>query len=225
MSAASTMPEAAPLSEGARIIDTFVAPTKTFADINRKATWIVPWLLVTLFSYAMNFAAVQKIGWPQITENQMRLNPKGMEQIESAPPDRKAQALKFSMIFTKAVTFAGPVLGLLFLVIVAGVLHLTFNFGLGADLKFGKSLAVVMYSTLPGIIKCILAIALIYAGVIQPDAFLAQDPIGSNLGALFTRGTPLYALGAQFDLFVFWTLALSAIGFTCIGKVKRGGAF
>ena len=33
------VPEAAPLSEPARIVNTFIAPSKTFTDLRRSAAW------------------------------------------------------------------------------------------------------------------------------------------------------------------------------------------
>jgi hypothetical protein len=32
----------------------------------------------------------------------------------------------------------------------------------------------------------------------------------------------LYSLASSVDIFLIWTLILTAIGFTCVSKVKRG---
>ena len=34
----------------------------------------------------------------------------------------------------------------------------------------------------------------------------------------------LYSLASSLDIFLIWTLILTAIGFTCLSKVKRGTA-
>lgn len=34
----------------------------------------------------------------------------------------------------------------------------------------------------------------------------------------------LYGLASSLDIFLIWTLVLTAIGFTCVSKVKRGTA-
>ncbi len=54
MAAAPLPPMSAPtpepaLSEGARIINTFIAPSKTFTDLRRNASWWGPWLLISIF--------------------------------------------------------------------------------------------------------------------------------------------------------------------------------
>ncbi len=43
-------PEPAGLSEGARLIDTFIAPTKTFTDLRRNASWWAPFALMAIVS-------------------------------------------------------------------------------------------------------------------------------------------------------------------------------
>jgi len=42
--------ESAPLSEGARIVNTFIAPSKTFTDLRRSAAWWAPFLLMVIVS-------------------------------------------------------------------------------------------------------------------------------------------------------------------------------
>ena len=34
----------------------------------------------------------------------------------------------------------------------------------------------------------------------------------------------LYSVASSIDIFLIWTLVLTAIGFTCVSKVKRGTA-
>ena len=49
MATAITPPPAeAPMSEPARILNTFIAPTKTFSDLQRNANWWGPFALVVL---------------------------------------------------------------------------------------------------------------------------------------------------------------------------------
>jgi hypothetical protein len=59
--ASSPAPEAAPLSEGSRIINTFIAPSKTFTDLRRSAMWWAPWLLISIFSVALIFTIGKQI--------------------------------------------------------------------------------------------------------------------------------------------------------------------
>jgi len=213
------------LSEGARIVNTFTTPTKTFSDLKRKPSWFVPFILLCGFSYALIFAAAQKIGWEQITENQMRMNHKRMEQIENMPAEQQASARELGVKITKGFSYGFPIVLLVVVVIVSAVLMAIFNFGLGAEITFSQSLAVNMYARLPGIIKVVLAVISIYAGA-APENFIFQEPVASSLGALVdpAQHLVLFSFLSYFDVFAIWILILSGIGYSCVSKVKRGTA-
>lgn len=217
------------LSEGQRLIDVFVAPSKTFGDLrhtaNRIAPWLVPWLVVALFSLAFVGAAAQKVGFRQIAENAMRMNPKAQERLAQAPPDRREAAIALTVTITKVSAFASPVLALIIYIIMAAVLMATFNFGLGAEVPFGTSLAIVTYAQLPGIIKVVLAVISLYAGA-DPEGFNIENPVASNLGYFVdaVAHPALYRAASALDVFAIWTIVLTGIGFACLSRVKRSTA-
>src|SRR2546428_262517 len=65
--AVTPVPEAAPpLSQGQRIINTFIAPSKTFADLRRSASWWLPFLLMSLCSLLYVYVVDQKIGFRKV---------------------------------------------------------------------------------------------------------------------------------------------------------------
>lgn len=217
--------EQPPLSEAARVVDTFIAPSKTFADIRRSARWLVPWLLMAIFSYVFVAAVAQKVGWDQVVQNQIRQNPKQADKIDSMPASQRQQALSLSVSITKGISYAIPIVNIIFLAIIALVFMATFNFMLGAEIGFGQALAVVMYAWLPSIVKAILAVVSLYAGA-SPESFVIDNPVASNLGALIDMTThpALFRLLSAFDIFAIWILILEGIGFACISKVKRSTA-
>src|SRR5450631_3483174 len=53
----------AALSEPARIINTFVAPSKTFTDLRRSAAWWGPFLIMTIVALGFVYVVDQKIGF------------------------------------------------------------------------------------------------------------------------------------------------------------------
>jgi hypothetical protein len=214
-----------PLSEPSRIINTFAGPTKTFTDLKRKASWWVPYLLLAIMSIAVAFTAGQKVGWEQMAENQLKLTPKQATQLENLPPDQRQRQMAVRTNIGKYIGYGFPVMLLIILAIVAAILLFSFNFGAGAAVKYGTAMAIVVYASLPELIRGVLTIVFLYTGVVSPDGFVMQNPIGSNLGVLATPGTAMYALFSNVDVFKIWTLVLTAIGFTCVSKVKRGTAF
>src|ERR1700677_1450095 len=49
------------LSQVERVVDTFIAPTKTFTDILRSTTWWLPFLLAVLVTLAVAFAIDKQV--------------------------------------------------------------------------------------------------------------------------------------------------------------------
>src|ERR1700722_8856665 len=148
-------PESAPLSEGARIVDTFVAPSKTFTDLRRSASWWAPFLLLCVFSVAFFYIVGQKIGYRKVAENQNAASPKVTRQMEQLPPDQRSQAITRQAAGIGYFLYAYPLVILLWNLIIAAVLFATFKFAASAAVKFKTSLAIVMYASLPFVLKSI----------------------------------------------------------------------
>ena len=223
--AADTAPIAErPLTEVERVIDTFVAPSKTFTDIRQNTSWWVPWLLMSIFGLSMVFVVDKKLGMDTAYENQLRLSPKQMDKIDQLPPDQKANALKLGANITRYFSYGSPLLTIVFVGVMAAVLMATFNFGFGTQVKFMQAMAISMYAFLPTIIKSLIAIAVVSAGA--AEGFTFQNPVASNLSGLVDPNSShfLYSVLSSIDIFTIWTLILTGIGYSCVTKVKRGTA-
>ena len=222
------VPDATPgLSEPERLINTFVAPTKTFADIRRNASWWVPFLITAVFSYLFVFAVDRKIGFDRIAQNAIAQNPKAQQRLEQASPEQREQAITMQAKITKSIFYAVPVLSIIFALIIAGVLLATFNFGFGAEVPFSKAMAIVVYGGLPMIVQSILTAITIFAGS-DPDGFNPQNPVATNPAYLMNPVTTnkfIYSAVSCFDVIALWMIFLMAIGFSENSKVKRGTAF
>ncbi|HTZ84685.1 MAG TPA: YIP1 family protein [Candidatus Acidoferrales bacterium] len=222
----SPVPPTLPLSQTARIIDTFIAPSKTFTDLRRSAAWWAPFLLMVLVSTVFVYTAGQKIGFRKIMENQMQAQPKQQERLDQLPADQRETRLEAGAKFTGVISYAFPVITLIMWLIIATVLFATFRFATGSDVTFGVSLAIVIYAALPLMVKTLLALLSVIAGM-SPDSFSFQNPVATNPGYFMNPADNvfLYSLGTALDVFMIWTLVLTAIGFTCVSKVKRGTSF
>ena len=224
----SPTPEPAPLSEGARIIDTFIAPSKTFTDLGRNArwwSWLAPFLLLGIVSVAFTYTVNKKIGYRKITEDQIQMVPKAAEQFEKMTPDQREQQYAVRTKGTLYFAYGKSVLRIGWYAVIAVLLYATFTFVAGTEVSFKHSLVVVTYASLPMVIQLLLGIVSLLAGV-SPDGYTPDNPIASNPAYFMNPADSLvrYSLAAPFDLFAIWTLTLTAIGFTCVSKVKRGTA-
>jgi len=220
------MPEPAPLSQGARIINTFIAPSKTFTDLRRSASWWAPFLLMVVISTLFVYSVDQKIGFRKVTENQLQMSPKQSAQIDNLPADQRETQMRQRTIGTKYVSYFFPVLTLIIWLIIASLLFATFKFAAGADVSFKGAFAIVLFAALPGALRTVLAMVSVLAGM-SPDSFSFQNPVATNPGYFMNPADNvfLYSVLSSLDIFLIWTLVLTAIGFTCVSKVKRGTSF
>jgi hypothetical protein len=206
------------LTQVERVVDTFLAPSKTFTDILRSANWIVPFVILIALSYAVTFALGKQVGFDRIAENQVAASPKAQEQMAELTPEARAQRMKISVAATKYVSYAYPVFILGAGALIALVLWASFNFGLGAQTKFGQVLAVWMYASLPKVLASVLMIVTLFVGNNQ-ESFDVNHPVGTNLGYYMTDSANwLRTLLTWFDLFGLWSLALLVIGMAVIAK-------
>jgi hypothetical protein len=220
---AETAPSAVPLTETQRVVDIFVAPSKTFIDIRRKATFWGPLIIMILVGIGYGFAVQQKIGWEQVFENNIRQNPTKAEQIESNP---RAESIKaVSAKITAGATYGYFVIALIFTLIIALLNWATVNFGFGGTAKYSQIFAVSLYASLVMNIKFLLAIIALFAGL-APDSFLISNPLGSNIGYYLSTDLPLWlrTLCTHLDIFEIWSVVLSVIGVSIVAKVSRGKA-
>jgi hypothetical protein len=220
-SAATTVPsESRPLTEVERVADTFIAPTKTFTDIRRNTSWWLPWLLGAIVGSGLVFVVDKKVGMEKVSENRLALTPKQAAKLDQLPPDQRARQMEIAAKFTRYVGYSFPMFNLLLVAIIAAVLMGTFNFGFGAELKFAQCYAVSMYAFLPGVIKALLAMLIVVAT--GGESFTFENPVASNLGGIVDpSSTFLYAVASSIDVFNIWILILTAIGYSCLTRVKR----
>ena len=94
MSTSSALAPTAPgLSQAERVVDSFIAPSKTFADILRSASCWLPILLLILATLTTGFIVDRQVGFERVYENQMQLSPKTAERMDQIPPEQKGAAV------------------------------------------------------------------------------------------------------------------------------------
>jgi len=214
--------EAAPLSEGARIIDTFIAPSKTFTDLRRSAAWWAPWLLISIVSMAFMFTIAKQITFEQASRNAIAHSTRASQ----LPQEQQDRQVRISVKIFQVITYAMPAAILFFTLISSVVLWVTFKVGFSAETTFGQAYAIGMYAGLPGIIGAILGIISLFAGV-NPEGFDSNNPVGTNLAYYLdpdTTGKFVRAMASSLDVLIIWTIVLIGIGFASTSKVKRSTA-
>lgn len=219
------VPESPKLSEGARIVNTFIAPSKTFTDLRRNASWWGPWLLIAICSLAFIYTMGRQIGFEQISKNQIAHSARA-DQFEKLPPEQQAKQLALSVTIMRYFGYGSPVMILFYFLISTVVLWTTFKVAAGVETTFGQAYAIVMYAALPGVVGAILGIISLFAGI-DPEGFDINNPVGTNLAYYLdpaTTGKFLRGMASALDIINIWTIILLGIGFACTSKVKRSTA-
>lgn len=218
---------AEPLSEPQRLINTFVAPSKTFADLTRKPSWWAPWLISAVLSLAFAYTLQQKVGFDQVAENAINASPKQSEQLDRLQPAEREQQMRIVKVIFQAIFYGLPLISLVYGLVIAAALLATFNF-LGSELSFKTAVPVVFYAFLPmSVVSTLIVIASMMAPGFAPEGFNIENPAATNLAAFLdpaTTSRALYRLAAGVDILSIWTVILLGIGFSIVGNIKRSTA-
>jgi len=216
------------LSQTERVSNTFLAPSKTFADIkNGHRAWWLPFIIYVVLGYGFFFVVNSKIGMRQVAENQIHLSPKAEERSQSLAPEQREQQMKFSVYFIEGAFYAGPAFLIIMGLVISLVMWGTINLGFGGRAKFGSVLAVWMYAMLPSVIKSLLGIVMVYAGA-APESFNIKNFAPTNVGAFLNPtdvGPVIYSLATSIDVITIWTLILVGIGTAMVAGVKRSSGY
>jgi len=213
------------LSEIDRLMDTYIAPEKTFLDIRSNANWWLPFLFSVVISLLFTYSVDRQIGFEKVAEVNVARSASAQQRLSAIPDVDREHAMQTIATTTRIITYASPVISLIFSLIIAAILMVSFNFGLGAKVEYKRYLAVWMYASLPFVIKYILAAISIFAGA-SAEQFNLQNPVGTNIGWYLSSDIPLWlsTLLTSVDIFTIWVVVLLVLGCATVAKVKRSHA-
>ncbi len=209
-----------PLTAVERVTNTFVAPTKTFADLRRSTSWWLPFVLMVVCGYIFAVAGLTHIGPRGLAESSIRNNPTQNERMQNASPEQRAQTMAITATIIQWSLYVTPVFLLVFAAIGAGLLWMGFNFLLGGKTTYYGMFAVTMFSFLPGCFRSLLGTVMVFAG--DPDSFNLNDPVGTNPGFYMGADSSVFlkTLLGSVDIFALWILLLMGIGGAIVARVK-----
>jgi len=216
------------LSQMQRVTSVFSAPSKTFDDINRgNKSWWMPFLIMIVIGYIFFAAITVKVGWNQVAQNAINMNPKSQERMAQATPEQRETSMKFTQYAMEGGFAASPVIVLVVVALGSLVLMGTINFGFGGKARFGEVFAMWMYASLPGIIKTLLGTIVLFAGS-APDSFNLNNFAPTNVGAFLNpaeTNAALYKFASALDFTTIWSMVLLGIGLATVARVKRSSGY
>ena len=213
------------LSQVERVVDTYVASTKTFQDIRRDATWWLPFVLGIIVSLVFVYSIDRQIGFEQVAQDNINRSAQAQQKMSTVPDAQREHVLHTIATSTRVLSYAYPVFNLLMALIAAGILMASFNLGLGAQASYKRYLAVWFYAGLPLLIKYIVAAIALFAGA-GSEQFDIRNPVGTNIGWYLSSDTPMWlsTLFSSADIFTIWVVVLLIVGCATVAKVRRSSA-
>jgi hypothetical protein len=206
------------LNQIERVVDTFVAPSKTFQDILRSASWWLPFVLLALGAVVSGQVIGKQVGWDRVYQNTLAESPKTEDRVNQMAPDAKARVISIGAISTEAASYGFGVILLIVFGIYALILWGCFNFGLGAKTTFMQCYAVAWYAALPYLLLTVLTIVTLYFGG-NAEAYDVKNPVATNLAWLMPDAAPmLKAVLIQIDVIKLWSLVLAVWGMAIVSK-------
>ncbi|HZD46837.1 MAG TPA: YIP1 family protein [Acidobacteriaceae bacterium] len=223
-SALTETPEPAPgsqtLSQVERVVNTFIEPSKTFADIKRNRSWWLPFLILAVLGYIFCFVAVQHVGWESLTTNVLKSQPRNAERLDKANPAEQAQMLAVTKGFMVGFMVGSPVVVLAVNALIALLLWAGFAFVLGGSTTYGEMFAVAIFAALPNALNSLVAIVTVFAS--DPQGYNLNLPSPANLAYFLSSDSAawLLAMAKSLDVFSLWSLVLAGFGGAIVAKVK-----
>jgi hypothetical protein len=204
-------------------MNVFIAPSKTFADLQRNPSWWVPWLISAVFTLIFSVVAVQKVDMTRFVQEQIDHSPRAQKRLENLTPEQRAQGVAIQATITKVGFYVAPIITLLLGLIVAAVLMAVYNFVLGAEVPFQRAMAVIFYAGLPGILATILLIVSFLASADPSTIDISRNPMPTNPAFfLDPEGNKvLYGLASAIDIFRIWGVVLLGLGFSAASSNKK----
>jgi hypothetical protein len=193
----------------------FVRPLSTLSSLQERPRWLFPALVSGILSAAVNFYAVQRIGFIRLieatTNARVAIDPQAIVQNAL---EHKTQILCFQALSTFISSFL-VALG------TAAVLWLLLVL-CGYDMPFKRGLAVVAHVNLLSVVlrESMLILTTIFIG--DMNQFDLNNPLATNIAFFVKPASPaILRLLTSLDVITFLNIALLIAGLTKVcGKLS-----
>jgi len=215
-------PEAqASLSPIARVVGVLFSPKKTFEDIVRKPSWLLPFVIFVVLVFAVCVCLNMRINWREYVSQQIEKS----SQASQLSAEQKEQRIESGAKLAPTFTY---VFGVGFQVIIVFLITLimwgAYSLLGGASTNFSTAFGITTHAFMTSLVSTPLFILILF---LKPYGTVDLDnPLATNLAVLLPEDAAkwLVALCKSIDIFVIWVLILLAIGFSTVNPKKLKGA-
>jgi len=215
-------PEAqASLSPIARVVGVLFSPKKTFEDIVRKPSWLLPFVIFVVLVFAVCVCLNMRINWREYVSQQIEKS----SQASQLSAEQKEQRIESGAKLAPTFTY---VFGVGFQIIIVFLITLimwgAYSLLGGASTNFSTAFGITTHAFMTSLVSTPLFILILF---LKPYGTVDLDnPLATNLAVLLPEDAAkwLVALCKSIDIFVIWVLILLAIGFSTVSPKKLKGA-
>jgi len=215
-------PEAqASLSPIARVVGVLFSPKKTFEDIVRKPSWLLPFVIFVVLVFAVCVCLNMRINWREYVSQQIEKS----SQASQLSAEQKEQRIESGAKLAPTFTY---VFGVGFQIIIVFLITLimwgAYSLLGGASTNFSTAFGITTHAFMTSLVSTPLFILILF---LKPYGTVDLDnPLATNLAVLLPEDAAkwLVALCKSIDIFVIWVLILLAIGFSTVNPKKLKGA-
>jgi hypothetical protein len=215
-------PEAqATISPLGRVFGVLFSPGKTFEDIVRKPSWLLPFVIFVALVVAVCVCLNMRVNWRDYISQQIEKS----SQASQLSAEQKEQRIEGGAKYAPVFTYVGGIgVQVIIFFAIASIMWGAYSLLGGASTNFSTALGITAHAFMTSLVSTPLFILILF---LKPYGTVDLDnPLASNLAALLPDESAkwLVALCKSFDIFVFWILILLAIGFSAVNPKKLKGA-
>lgn len=202
-----------------RIGGVLFSPGKTFSYIASKPDWVIPLVVIIIFSLISVVMITSRVDLGAAVREQ--LAPR-LERGEMSEEDVE-RAVEVSTRIGKYAPYGGVILAFpLMLLIISGVFHLIFTLQTGES-TFRKVFSVTTYSFMPSVISSIITTLLLLSrpgGSVTSPEDLLRSSVAAFLDPQATSKF-FYSLASSVEFFSIWILALLVFGYSAATNMSK----
>lgn len=203
------------------LINIFVEPGKTFAELKEKPTFLLPLVIMIVLSVAMTLLYFNKVDGEWLTNHQLamgatEMSAAEMEQAKKIMPSAKVMGIIGAVVAPIMIVIITLIMGLYYM--LAGKIT-------GTAVSFKQALSLVTWSGLPSLLGLVVAIVGIF--MMSPQSTL-ESLMLTNVDPLIVQLPYDHAWSSfakNFNLLSLWSVVLVAIGWRNWGRTGWGQAF
>jgi hypothetical protein len=211
----------ASISPMGRVFGVLFSPKRTFEDIVRKPSWLLPFSLFIVFVLLVCVCLNQRVNWREYISQQIEKSPQASQLSAEDKDQRIESGAKLAPTFTYVFGIGAQIL-----VLFAVTLLMWGAFSVlgGAGTDFSTAFAITTHAFMTSLVSTPIFILVLF---LKPYGTVdLENPLASNLAAILPDDSAkwLVALCKSVDVFVIWILILLAIGFAAVSPKKLKGA-